>query len=195
MQNQWLRVRSRRITTNHHQHHSVDFQSLYSKTTKTSSSPSKLEIEKKTQATSTKKPSMTTLIDSYAVQCAKCKKLRYIEAQEKYEEIRSKSPHTCFECKSCEELGDVHVDVDSPNVRWFLDQHGIPKTPKGWKRILVVRGNGEKVDVYYETPQQKKVRSPKQVAKFIQDNEEFKDDVKMEEISFVAPKRMKKPKS
>ncbi|CAH8262909.1 unnamed protein product [Arabidopsis lyrata] len=138
---------------------------------------------------------MTTLIDSYAAQCWKCLKVRYVESQEKYEDIRSETPNKSFECRSCEEPGDVDMNFDSPAVRWFQDRHGIPKTPQGLKRILVVRRSGEKADVYYQTeaPKRKRLKCFKDVTKFIEDNEQFKD-MKIEEVSFAAPKRMKKKK-
>lgn len=85
------------------------------------------------------------------------------------------------------------MESDSSRL-WFLDRRGLPKTPQGFKRILVVRESCEKADVYYVTPQGKRLRSRKEVANFIQDNEKFKD-TNIEDVSFVAPKLMKKTKS
>jgi len=45
--------------------------------------------------------------------------VRSLESQEDYEDNRSKTPEKSFECKICEELGDMVMNFDSPNVRWF----------------------------------------------------------------------------
>ncbi|KAG7619127.1 Methyl-CpG DNA binding [Arabidopsis suecica] len=149
-------------------------------------------VRKTTQATSHKRKPTTSLIDSYAAQCWKCLKVRSIESQEDYEEIRSKTLEKFFECKRCEEPGDMVMNFDSLTMRWFQDEHSIPKTPQGLKRVLVVRTNCVKVDVYYESlaPRRKRFKSIKEVATFIEDKEEFKD-MTLEEVSFAAPKRLK----
>ncbi|VVB16758.1 unnamed protein product [Arabis nemorensis] len=132
------------------------------------------------------------LVDTFVAQCGKCYKWRSIESQEDYEVIRSKALDKSFECKhNCEEPGDVDVEGDSTRV-WLVDnQHGLPKTPHGLKRILVLRESCERVDVYYVTPQGKRLKSRKEVAGFIKDNKSFKG-TRIEDFSFVTPKPMKK---
>ncbi|CAE5963165.1 unnamed protein product [Arabidopsis arenosa] len=73
----------------------------------------------------------------------------------------------------------AHFGIETMGKAFELaeNRHGIPKTPQGLKRILVVRRSGEKADVYYETeaPKRKRLKCFKDVAKFIEDNEQFND--------------------
>lgn len=83
------------------------------------------------------------------------------------------------------------MEGDSTKV-WLVDhQHGLPKTPHGFKRILVLRESCERADVYYVTPEGKRLKSRKEVASFIEDNDSFKG-TRIEDVSFVTPKPMKK---
>ncbi|KAL0725249.1 hypothetical protein Bca4012_039848 [Brassica carinata] len=131
------------------------------------------------------------LVDTYAAQCDTCHKWRVIDSQEEYEDIRSRvmeDPFTCDKKKqvSCEDPADL--DYDSSRT-WVIDKPGIPKTPKGFKRSLVLRKDYSKMDTYYITPAGKKLRSRNEVASFIETNPEFKD-APLGDFTFTVPKVM-----
>uniref|UniRef100_A0A0D3BW54 MBD domain-containing protein n=2 Tax=Brassica oleracea var. oleracea TaxID=109376 RepID=A0A0D3BW54_BRAOL len=131
------------------------------------------------------------VVDTYAAQCDTCHKWRVIDSQEEYEDIRSRvleDPFTCDKKKqvSCEDPADL--DYDSSRT-WVIDKPGIPKTPKGFKRSLVLRKDYSKMDTYYITPAGKKLRSRNEVASFIETNPEFKD-APLRDFTFTVPKVM-----
>ncbi|CAF2263958.1 hypothetical protein HID58_013843 [Brassica napus] len=131
------------------------------------------------------------VVDTYAAQCDACHKWRVIGSQEEYEDIRSRvleDPFTCDKKKqvSCEDPADL--DYDSSRT-WVIDKPGIPKTPKGFKRSLVLRKDYSKMDTYYITPAGKKLRSRNEVASFIETNPEFKD-APLGDFAFTVPKVM-----
>ncbi|CAH8337582.1 unnamed protein product [Eruca vesicaria subsp. sativa] len=130
------------------------------------------------------------LIDTYAAQCENCHQWRVIDSQEEYEEIRSKmidDPFTCDKKQvACEDPADL--DYDSSRT-WVIDKPGLPKTPRGFKRSLVLRKDYSKMDTYYFTPTGKKLRSRNEVASFVEANPEFKD-APLEDFSFTVPKVM-----
>ncbi|KAJ4896457.1 Methyl-CpG-binding domain-containing protein 4 [Raphanus sativus] len=131
------------------------------------------------------------LIDTYAAQCENCHQWRVIDSQEEYEDIRSRmidDPFTCDKKKqvSCEEPADL--DYDSSRT-WVIDKPGLPKTPKGFKRSLVLRKDYSKMDTYYFTPTGKKLRSRNEVASYVEANPEFKG-APLEDFSFTVPKVM-----
>ncbi|XP_024014505.1 peptidyl-prolyl cis-trans isomerase FKBP43 [Eutrema salsugineum] len=66
-----------------------------------------MKTEKATQETSSRKEA-SIIIDAYSTRCAKCKKWRFLNSEEEYEEIISRSPNKSFSCKNCEE---PEVDV------------------------------------------------------------------------------------
>ncbi|KAL0715064.1 hypothetical protein Bca4012_022043 [Brassica carinata] len=130
------------------------------------------------------------LIDTYAAQCENCHQWRVIDSQEEYEDIRSRmidDPFTCDKKQvSCEDPADL--DYDSSRT-WVIDKPGLPKTPKGFKRSLVLRKDYSKMDTYYFTPTGKKLRSRNEVASYVEANPEFKD-APLEDFSFTVPKVM-----
>ncbi|KAG2260891.1 hypothetical protein Bca52824_080185 [Brassica carinata] len=130
------------------------------------------------------------LIDTYAAQCENCHQWRVIDSQEEYEDIRSRmidDPFTCDKKQvSCEDPADL--DYDSSRT-WVIDKPGLPKTPKGFKRSLVLRKDYSKMDTYYFTPTGKKLRSRNEVASYVEANPEFKD-APLEDFSFTVTKVM-----
>ncbi|XP_024016253.1 methyl-CpG-binding domain-containing protein 3-like [Eutrema salsugineum] len=98
-------------------------------------------------------------------------KWRHVPSQEQFEIIRSKALRKCFECKNG--YGEPRdVDVEGDTTRLLLEDHlhGLPKPLQGFRRIVLRRENCKRTDVYYVTPQRKKLRSCK-VDGFIKDNE------------------------
>ncbi|CAN8280434.1 unnamed protein product [Cochlearia groenlandica] len=130
------------------------------------------------------------LIDTYAAQCKNCHKWRVIDSQDKYEDIRSRMFEDPFNCEmnhvSCDDPADL--DYDSSRT-WVIDKPGLPKTPKGFKRSLVLRKDYSKMDPYYITPTGKKLRSRNEIAAFVEANPEFKY-APLGDFNFTVPKVM-----
>ncbi|KFK37556.1 hypothetical protein AALP_AA4G272000 [Arabis alpina] len=130
-------------------------------------------------------------IDIYAAECEKCHKWRRIVSQEVYEEIRSKIREDPFVCEkkegiSCGDAGDLNYDSSRT---WVLDKPGLPKTPRGFKRSLVLRKDYSKMDTYYITPTGKKLKTRNQIAAFIDANQDYKN-APLGDFIFTAPKVM-----
>lgn len=110
---------------------------------------------------------------------------------EEYEEIRSKfsdEPYTCNNKTgvSCKDPADIEYDASRT---WVIDKPNIPKTPKGFKRSLILRKDFSKLDAYYISPSGKKMKTRNEVAAFLGANSEFKG-VSIEEFNFHTPKVM-----
>ncbi|KAG7531111.1 Methyl-CpG DNA binding [Arabidopsis suecica] len=130
-------------------------------------------------------------IDIYAAQCEKCFKWRKIDTQEDYEEIRSRVQEDPFACEknegmSCRDAGDL--DYDSTRT-WVIDKPGLPRTPRGFKRTLVLRKDYSKMDAYYISPTGKKMRTRNEIAAFIHANQDYKDAL-LGDFNFTVPKVM-----
>ncbi|KAG2260888.1 hypothetical protein Bca52824_080182 [Brassica carinata] len=92
-------------------------------------------------------------------------------------------------CGTMRKLSPVEdLDYDSSRT-WVIDKPGLPKTPKGFKRSLVLRKDYSKMDTYYFTPTGKKLRSRNEVASYVEANPEFKD-APLEDFSFTVTKVM-----
>ncbi|XP_010552789.1 PREDICTED: methyl-CpG-binding domain-containing protein 4-like isoform X2 [Tarenaya hassleriana] len=130
-------------------------------------------------------------IDKYAAQCGKCLKWRVINTQEEYEEIRSRQQEDPFVCEkkqgaSCQEPADINYDSSRT---WAIDKPGLPKTPRGFKRSLVLRKDYSKMDAYYITPTGKKLRTRNEIAAFLEANPVYKDSP-LGDFNFTVPKVM-----
>ncbi|XP_031279974.1 methyl-CpG-binding domain-containing protein 4-like [Pistacia vera] len=130
-------------------------------------------------------------IDTYAAQCEKCLKWRVIDMAEEYEEIRSKITEKPFVCEqrpgvSCKDPADI--EYDDTRV-WVIDRPGLPKTPEGFQRSLLLRRDFSKMDAHYVTPTGKKLRTRNEVASFLEANPEY-SDVPLSEFTFTVPKIM-----
>lgn len=98
-------------------------------------------------------------VGAFAVQCANCFKWRLIPTKEKYEEIREHILEQPFYCKTaCEWRPDISCD-DPPDISqdgsrlWAIDKPNIAQPPRGWQRLLRIRGEGSTkfADVYVST--------------------------------------------
>ncbi|XP_038679941.1 methyl-CpG-binding domain-containing protein 4-like isoform X3 [Tripterygium wilfordii] len=138
---------------------------------------------------------LTTLLQllavkTYAVQCSNCMKWRSIGTEEEYMDIRSKvEPFLCGDGKSnvsCEDPADVEMKVDASHM-WVNDKDGIPRTPDGFKRIMVPRSDYSKIDVYYITPMGKRVKCFSELKAFKETNPEYKN-LSLSDFNFSSPK-------
>ncbi|AEE84648.1 Methyl-CpG-binding domain-containing protein 1 [Arabidopsis thaliana] len=130
-------------------------------------------------------------IDVFAVQCEKCMKWRKIDTQDEYEDIRSRVQEDPFFCKtkegvSCEDVGDLNYDSSRT---WVIDKPGLPRTPRGFKRSLILRKDYSKMDAYYITPTGKKLKSRNEIAAFIDANQDYKYAL-LGDFNFTVPKVM-----
>lgn len=87
-------------------------------------------------------------VGAFTVQCANCFKWRLIPSKEKYEEIREHITEQPFLCETAREWrSDVSCD-DAPDLvqdesrLWAIDKPNIAKPPRGWERLLRIRGEG-----------------------------------------------------
>ncbi|XP_010929402.1 methyl-CpG-binding domain-containing protein 2 isoform X2 [Elaeis guineensis] len=87
-------------------------------------------------------------VGAFTVQCASCFKWRLIPTKEKYEEIREtilQEPFTCERARewrpdiSCEDPTDISQDGSR---LWAIDKPNIAQPPRGWERLLRIRGEG-----------------------------------------------------
>ncbi|XP_011014507.1 PREDICTED: methyl-CpG-binding domain-containing protein 4-like [Populus euphratica] len=150
------------------------------------------ERSPETPKTSPKNPRVANRsIDTYAAQCDKCLKWRVIPTEEEYEEIRSKMEENPYVCDrkpgvSCDDPADIEYNATRT---WVIDRPGVPKTPEGFKRSLVLRRDFSKMDAYYITPTGKKLRTRNEMAAFIEANPKYKD-VNLSAFNFTSPKVM-----
>ncbi|GLU07491.1 hypothetical protein SLE2022_244470 [Rubroshorea leprosula] len=143
-----------------------------------------------TTKSAAKKSSLRT-VDTFAVQCEKCYKWRVIDTEEEYEEIRSTILEEPFICGrkpgvSCEDPADIEYNATRT---WVIDKPGLPKTPEGFKRSLVLRRDYSKLDAYYITPSGKRVRTRNEIASFIEANPQYKG-ISIKDFDFGSPKVM-----
>ena len=104
--------------------------------------------------------------DIYVAQCKLCMKFRVIDTQEEFEEIVHKIKQEPFDCSkkancSCDYPTDIEYDSSRT---WVKYKPNIPKTPKGFKRILLLREDYSKLDSYYIPPTGKQLRSRNEIA-------------------------------
>ncbi|XP_010434001.1 PREDICTED: methyl-CpG-binding domain-containing protein 1-like [Camelina sativa] len=130
----------------------------------------------------------------FAVQCEECHKWRQIDTQEAYEQIRRRLLEDQFVCMqkegtTCEDAGDLVYD--SSRV-WSVDKRGLPETPRGFRRSLVMRKDYSKVDAYYVTPTGKKLKMYSEIEDFLKATDPDYDSRMLEVFSFTVPKIMEK---
>ncbi|KAF5734505.1 methyl-CpG-binding domain-containing protein 4-like [Tripterygium wilfordii] len=146
--------------------------------------------EKPPKAAPKNKSSKLLAVKTYAVQCSNCMKWRSIGTEEEYMDIRSKvEPFLCGDGKSnvsCEDPADVEMKVDASHM-WVNDKDGIPRTPDGFKRIMVPRSDYSKIDVYYITPMGKRVKCFSELKAFKETNPEYKN-LSLSDFNFSSPK-------
>lgn len=142
-------------------------------------------------------PRVLPSVGAFTVQCANCFKWRLIPSKEKYEEIREHILEEPFYCETAREWRDL-VSCDDPeditqdgSRLWAIDKPNIAQPPRGWQRLLRIRGEGGTrfADVYYESPTGKKLRSSVEIQKYLLQHPEYMDaGVNMSQFSFVTPK-------
>jgi hypothetical protein len=130
-------------------------------------------------------------VDIYAAQCKDCLKWRVIDTQEEFEDIRQKIIGEPFECSrkadcSCDDPADIEYDASRT---WVIDKPNIPKTPQGFKRILILRKDYSKLDSYYITPTGKKLRTRNEIAAYLKEHPEL-TGVSASDFDFSSPKIM-----
>ena len=124
----------------------------------------------------------------YAAQCTICMKMRVIDTQEEFEEIRHKMKQEPFDCSkkanlSCDDPADIEYDSSRT---WVIYKPNIPKAPQGFKRTFVLRKDYSKLDCYYITPAGKKLRSRNEIAAFLKDHPQL--GVSASDFDFSSPK-------
>lgn len=141
-------------------------------------------------------PRVLPYVGAFTVQCANCFKCRLVPTKEKYEEIREHIRENPFICKkasewrpdiSCEDPTDISQDGSK---LWATDKPNIAQPPRGWQRLLRIRGKGcsKFVDIYYHAPTGKRLRSSVEV-KYLLEHPEYMDEgVTLSQFSFQIPK-------
>ncbi|CAO2169672.1 unnamed protein product, partial [Urochloa humidicola] len=156
---------------------------------------------KRFKPSKTSKHASVKNIGAFAVQCAKCQKWRLISTKEKYEEIRERIREDPFVCEkarewkpgvTCNDPSDVSQDGSK---LWALDKPDIAQAPRGWERLIKIRGEGSTKfsDVYYRSPTGVQLRSTKEVEKYLAEHPEYvAEGVELSHFSFKSPAPLQK---
>lgn len=100
----------------------------------------------------------------------------------------TEKPFICERKPGCSCKDPADLEYDSSRV-WVIDKPGIPKTPEGFMRSLVLRKDYSKMDAYYITPTGKKLRTRSEVAAFLEANPEY-GNVSLSDFTFQVPRVM-----
>ncbi|XBH99500.1 hypothetical protein VPH35_128809 [Triticum aestivum] len=136
------------------------------------------------------------IISTYSVQCSTCQKWRVVPSKLKYEQIRENIIQVPFSCKyvhgwkpqvTCHDPTDISEDN---GMAWAIDIPCIPQTPLGWERNITLRNEQSTrfADVYYISPAGRKVRSMKDVERYLEDNPDYAARLQLSQFSFRVPK-------
>ena len=125
----------------------------------------------------------------FVVQCNDCFKWRRMPTEDEFEEYRSKQNDDPFVCTKLEGIFcDIPADIEYDSSRpWVIDKPSIPKTPKGFKRICVMRRDYSKMDVLYVTPDGTTVRSAPRIIAYLEEHPEY-SDILPTNFCFTSPK-------
>ncbi|PWA29896.1 methyl-CPG-binding domain 1 [Artemisia annua] len=109
--------------------------------------------------------------------------------EEEFEEHRSKQNDDPFVCTKlegivCDSPADIEYDSSRP---WVMDKPNIPKTPKGFQRVSVMRRDYSKMDVQYVTPDGTMVRSKPGIIAYLEEHPEY-SDISPTDFCFTSPK-------
>uniref|UniRef100_A0ACD5ZT23 Uncharacterized protein n=1 Tax=Avena sativa TaxID=4498 RepID=A0ACD5ZT23_AVESA len=137
-------------------------------------------------------------INTYAVQCGKCRKWRLVPTKMEYEELRDKSREILFTCGhvhgwkpgvSCDDPADISQD----DGFWVIDKPCLSQTPLGWERTISLRSEGctQFADVYYIPPKGKKLRSTEEAKTYLQANPDYAAGLQPSRDWFAVPARGK----
>ncbi|XP_076888587.1 methyl-CpG-binding domain-containing protein 4-like [Bidens hawaiensis] len=153
-------------------------------------SPAANKTPTKSSAKKTRGPPQSS-VDTFAVQCNECFKWRTIATEELFEEYRSKQSEDPFVCNKLEGIVcDTPADIEYDSSRtWVMDKPNIPKTPKGFQRIIVLRRDYSKMDVQYVTPDGARVRAAPGIITYLKEHPEY-SDVSPSDFCFTSPKVM-----
>jgi len=141
-------------------------------------------------SSSQRKRGSTESVGLYAVQCSDCLKWRTVPTKDEFETIRENLTADPWFCSkrpdcSCEDPADIEYD----NSRiWVIDRPNIPKPPPSTDRLVVMRGDLTKMDIYYVMPNGKRAKGIGEVQRFLETNPEYKDSFSLERFSFTVPK-------
>ncbi|KAJ4786378.1 Methyl-CpG-binding domain-containing protein 1 [Rhynchospora pubera] len=129
-------------------------------------------------------------IGAYAVQCFRCFKWRLIPTKEDFEAIREHFTEDPWHCakmpnNSCNKPADIEYDTTRI---WVIDRPNIPKAPANTERLVMMRKDLSKMDIYYLMPNGKRVRGTNDVAKFLQSHPQYKKRMSISKFCFVSPK-------
>ncbi|KAJ8753181.1 hypothetical protein K2173_017763 [Erythroxylum novogranatense] len=139
-------------------------------------------------------------VGAFTVQCANCFKWRIIPTKEKYEEIREHILEQPFYCDTASEWRpdiscDDPTDLSQDGSRlWAIDKPSIAQPPRGWQRLLRIRGEGSTkfADIYYVAPSGKTLRSMVEIQKYLMEHPEYlRDVVTMSQFSFQTPRPLR----
>ncbi|KAL9999672.1 putative transcription factor & chromatin remodeling CW-Zn family [Helianthus debilis subsp. tardiflorus] len=130
-------------------------------------------------------------VDTFAVQCNECFKWRTVATEEEFEEYRSKQSEDPFVCKKREGIEcDTPADIEYDSSRtWVMDKPNIPKTPKGFQRVIVLRKDYSKMDVQYITPDGTRIRATPGIITYLKEHPEY-SHVSPSDFCFASPKVM-----
>lgn len=137
-------------------------------------------------------------INTYAIQCGKCRKWRLVPTKMTYEEVREKSRQVLFSCEhvhgwkpgvSCDDPADISQD----DGFWVIDKPCLSQAPPGWERTISIRSGSSSnfTDVYYTPPKGRKLRSTEDVNKYLQDNPDYAAGMQASRDWFARPTRLK----
>ncbi|KAF5811162.1 putative transcription factor & chromatin remodeling CW-Zn family [Helianthus annuus] len=130
-------------------------------------------------------------VDTFAVQCNDCFKWRTLATEDQFEEFRSKQSEDPFVCNKLEGIVcDTPADIEYDSSRtWVMDKPNIPKTPKGFQRVIVLRRDYSKMDVQYITPDGTRVRAAPGIITYLKEHPEY-SNVSPTDFCFTSPKVM-----
>ncbi|XP_071700901.1 methyl-CpG-binding domain-containing protein 4-like [Rutidosis leptorrhynchoides] len=130
-------------------------------------------------------------VDTFAVQCNDCFKWRTLATEEEFEEFRSKQSEDPFVCTKLEGIVcDKPADIEYDSTRtWVMDKPNIPKTPKGFQRVIVLRRDYSKMDVQYVTPDGTRVRAAPGIIAYLKEHPEY-SHLSPTDFCFTSPKVM-----
>ncbi|KAK1696661.1 hypothetical protein QYE76_013358 [Lolium multiflorum] len=141
-------------------------------------------------SSSQRKRGSTESIGLYAVQCCECYKWRTIPTKDEFETIRENftaDPWFCSKRPDCTCKDPADIEYDSSRI-WVIDKPNIPKPPPNTERLVIMRGDLTKTDIYYVLPNGKRAKGTGDVQKFLDANPEYKDSLSLESFSFTMPK-------
>jgi hypothetical protein len=116
--------------------------------------------------------------------------LRNVPTKDEFETIRENftaAPWFCSKRPDCSCEDPADIEYDSSRI-WIVDKPNIPKPPPKTERLVMMRSDLTKTDIYYVLPNGKRAKGTGDVQKFLDRNPEYKDSLSLESFSFTVPK-------